>query len=45
LRSDWNTLAIQMLYASIYTALIAARHYNAYSVDALIQRQRIGKLA
>jgi thiosulfate dehydrogenase (quinone) large subunit len=42
LRSDWNTLAIQMLYASIYTALIATRQYNAYSLDALIQRQAIG---
>jgi thiosulfate dehydrogenase [quinone] large subunit len=38
LRSDWNTLAIQMLYASIYAALIAAREYNTYSLDALIQR-------
>ena len=38
LRSDWNTLAIQMLYASIYAALLAAREYNSYSVDALIQR-------
>lgn len=42
LQSDWNALAIQMLYASIYTALIAAREYNSYSVDALIQRQAIG---
>jgi thiosulfate dehydrogenase (quinone) large subunit len=42
LQSDWNVLAIQMLYASIYTALIATRQYNAYSVDALIQRQAIG---
>jgi thiosulfate dehydrogenase [quinone] large subunit len=39
LRSDWNTLAIQMLYASIYAALIAAPEYNFYSVDAVIQRQ------
>jgi thiosulfate dehydrogenase (quinone) large subunit len=38
LRSDWNTLAIQMLFAVIYAALIAAREYNAYSVDALIER-------
>jgi thiosulfate dehydrogenase [quinone] large subunit len=41
LRSDWNTLAIQMLYASIYGALIAGREYNSYSVDALIERQKI----
>lgn len=38
LRSDWNTLAIQMLYAFIYAALIATREYNTYSLDVLIQR-------
>ena len=38
LRSDWNTLAIQMLYALIYAALIATREYDAYSVDARIAR-------
>jgi len=38
LRSDWNTLAIQILYALIFAALMAAREYNSYSVDALIQR-------
>jgi thiosulfate dehydrogenase (quinone) large subunit len=39
LRSDWNILAIQMLYASIYAALIATREYNTYSLDVLIQRK------
>ena len=38
LRSDWDTLAIQMLYALIYAVLIAGREYNSYSVDALIER-------
>jgi thiosulfate dehydrogenase (quinone) large subunit len=38
LRSDWNNLAIQMLYAFIYAALIAGREYNSYSVDARIQQ-------
>ena len=38
LRSDWDTLAIQMLYALIYAALIAGREYNSYSIDALIER-------
>jgi thiosulfate dehydrogenase [quinone] large subunit len=38
LRSDWNTLAIQLLYAAIYAALLAARGYNAYSLDALLRR-------
>jgi thiosulfate dehydrogenase (quinone) large subunit len=40
LRSDWNTLAIQMLYALIYAALMATREYNAYSLDARIAPQR-----
>jgi thiosulfate dehydrogenase (quinone) large subunit len=38
LRSDWNTLAIQMLYAFIYAALIFTREYNEYSLDARIAR-------
>ncbi|HEY3936252.1 MAG TPA: DoxX family membrane protein [Bryobacteraceae bacterium] len=38
LRSDWNIVAIQLLYAVIYAVLLAAREYNAYSLDALIRR-------
>jgi thiosulfate dehydrogenase [quinone] large subunit len=38
LRSDWDTLAIQLLYAAIYAALLAARTYNAYSLDAVLRR-------
>lgn len=38
LRSDWNTLAIQMLYALIYAALMATREYNEYSLDGRIAR-------
>ena len=38
LRSDWNTLAIQLLYAAIYAALLAARGCNVYSLDALLRR-------
>jgi thiosulfate dehydrogenase (quinone) large subunit len=38
LRWDWNTLAIQLLYAAIYAALLAAREYNAYSLDAFLRR-------
>lgn len=38
LRSDWDTLAIQLLYAAIYAALLATREYNAYSLDALLWR-------
>lgn len=38
LRSDWNALAIQMLYLVIYAALLAFREYNSYSLDALMHR-------
>jgi thiosulfate dehydrogenase (quinone) large subunit len=36
LLSDWNTLAIQLLYVVIYAALLAFREYNGYSLDALM---------
>jgi thiosulfate dehydrogenase (quinone) large subunit len=38
LRSDWDTVAIQLLYAAIYAALLAEREYNAYSLDAVLRR-------
>jgi thiosulfate dehydrogenase [quinone] large subunit len=38
LRSEWDTVAIQLLYAAIYAALLAARAYNAYSLDAVLRR-------
>lgn len=38
LRSDWDTLAIQLFYAFLYTALLAAREYNSYSLDSLRRR-------
>ena len=38
LRSEWETVAIQLLYAAIYAALLAAREYNAYSLDAVLWR-------
>jgi thiosulfate dehydrogenase (quinone) large subunit len=40
LRSDWDTLGIQMLYALLYAALIATRTYNAYSLDARATLQK-----
>jgi hypothetical protein len=36
--STGNTLAIQMLYALIYAALIATREHNTYSFDGMIHR-------
>jgi thiosulfate dehydrogenase (quinone) large subunit len=38
LGSDWNTVAVQLLYCAIYAALMAAREYDAYSVDAFLRR-------
>ncbi len=38
LRSDWNIVAIQLLYVVIYAALLATREYNAYSLDAVLRR-------
>jgi thiosulfate dehydrogenase [quinone] large subunit len=38
LRSEWDTVAIQLLYATIYAVLLAAREYNAYSLDAVLWR-------
>jgi thiosulfate dehydrogenase (quinone) large subunit len=38
LRSEWNTVAIQLLYCAIYAALLAGRGYNAYSLDGLLRR-------
>ena len=38
--SDWNALAIQMLYVVIYVALLAFQEYNDYSLDALISVRR-----
>ncbi|MGA7623645.1 MAG: MauE/DoxX family redox-associated membrane protein [Candidatus Acidiferrales bacterium] len=35
LRSDWPTVAIQLLYAAIYAVLLAMREYNGLAVDAL----------
>jgi thiosulfate dehydrogenase [quinone] large subunit len=39
LRSDWETLAIQLLYVLIYAALIGMREYNTYSLDVCIVLQ------
>ncbi|WPB79621.1 DoxX family membrane protein [Archangium violaceum] len=34
LRSDWETLGLQMIYAALYAALMASARFNALSVDA-----------
>ena len=39
LRSDWNTVGIQMLYAAIFAALLATREYDAYSADTFFKKR------
>ena len=41
LRSDWETLGIQMLYAAIYYLLLAGRTYNRFSIDHLRRKTRV----
>ena len=35
LRQDWESAGLQLIYASIYAALLAFRDENVYSLDAL----------
>ena len=35
LRTDWDTLGIQMIYAAIYYLLLASRTYDRFSIDHL----------
>jgi thiosulfate dehydrogenase (quinone) large subunit len=39
LRSDWDTLGIQMIYAAIYYLLLANRRDNRFSIDHLLARR------
>lgn len=36
LRQDWESAALQLIYASVYAGLIAFRSKNVYSLDALL---------
>jgi thiosulfate dehydrogenase (quinone) large subunit len=38
LRSDWDTLGIQMIYAAIYYLLLVSRTYDRFSIDHLRRR-------
>jgi len=35
LRTDWDTLGIQMTYAAIYYLLLVSRTYDRFSIDHL----------
>jgi thiosulfate dehydrogenase [quinone] large subunit len=44
LRQDWESAGLQLIYASIYAALLAFRDKNTYSLDTLLlSRQRVRK--
>jgi len=36
MRSDWNTVGVQMIYAITYYLLLVNRSYNRFSLDALL---------
>jgi thiosulfate dehydrogenase [quinone] large subunit len=40
MRSDWNTVGVQMIYAITYYFLLADRSSNRFSVDALLGSRR-----
>jgi uncharacterized membrane protein YphA (DoxX/SURF4 family) len=42
LRSDWNTVGVQMIYAITYYLLLLHRSANRFSLDALIFGKRVG---
>ena len=36
MRSDWNTVGVQMIYAITYYLLLVNRGYNRFSLDSVI---------
>jgi uncharacterized membrane protein YphA (DoxX/SURF4 family) len=42
LRSDWETLSIQMIYAIIYYLLLTGRTYNYFALDTVCTK-RLGR--
>jgi thiosulfate dehydrogenase (quinone) large subunit len=36
LNQDWESAGLQLIYAAVYAALLAFRHHNTFSVDALL---------
>jgi thiosulfate dehydrogenase [quinone] large subunit len=37
LRQDWQNAELQLIYAAVYAALLAGRHNDLYSLDAVIE--------
>jgi thiosulfate dehydrogenase (quinone) large subunit len=42
MRSDWNTVGVQMIYAISYYFLLIHRSSNRFSLDALLAKETIG---
>ncbi len=40
MRSDWNTVGVQMIYAIAYYLLLVNRSYDRFSVDTLIKARQ-----
>jgi thiosulfate dehydrogenase (quinone) large subunit len=43
LRSDWNTVGVQMIYAITYYLLLVNRSSNRFSLDALFFREPVAE--
>jgi thiosulfate dehydrogenase (quinone) large subunit len=41
MRSDWNTVGVQMIYAITYYLLLVNREQNRFSFDALFERHKL----
>lgn len=41
LRQDWQTAELQLIYAFVYAVLLASRQNNLYSVDGLIESNKV----
>jgi thiosulfate dehydrogenase [quinone] large subunit len=38
LNQDWESAGLQLIYAAVYASLLAFRHQNTLSIDALLER-------
>jgi thiosulfate dehydrogenase [quinone] large subunit len=38
LNQDWESVGLQLIYATVYASLLAFRHHNTFSADGLLQR-------
>jgi thiosulfate dehydrogenase [quinone] large subunit len=41
LNQDWESAGLQLIYAIVYASLLAFRHHNTISIDALLERNSL----